>query len=97
MFPTQELTALARGKQAIRLRIARERLACSVAMETVVRPLRWLDRLHARWQTAPAVLKLAAVPVALLLKRKLFPKKMRLGALMRWVPRIWRVARAARG
>jgi hypothetical protein len=97
MFPTQELNALAHCKRMIRARIARERFACSTALEAVARPLRWIDRLHARWRSVPALLKLATVPVAFFLKRRLFPRKARRSVLARWLPLAWRIVRGVCG
>jgi hypothetical protein len=96
MFPAQALTALARGKQELRFRIARERFECFIAVESAVRPLRWLDRFQAHWQTVPTVFKFAAVPVAFFLKRKIFPRKTRRGAWMRWIPLAWRLGKGIR-
>ena len=96
MFPTQALTALADSKQAIRFRIARERFECFTAVESAVRPLRWLDRFQARWQAVPAVFKFAAVPVAIFLKRKIFPRKPRRAAWARWIPLAWRLGKGIR-
>ena len=96
MFPAQALTALARGKQEIRFRIARERFECFAAVESAMRPLRWLDRFQARWQAVPAVFKFAAVPVAFFLKQKIFPRKPRRSAWAHWMPLVWRVARLKR-
>ena len=96
MFPSRELTSLARGKDAIRARIARERSGCLDAAKAAARPLRWLDRVHAWWRGTPAVFKFAAVPLLFLLKAKFFPKKRRRGVLARWAPLAWQIARAAR-
>jgi hypothetical protein len=90
MFPAQALTDPARAKREIRFRIARERLEFFTATAAAVRPLRWPDRIRVRWLGAPAVLNLATVPVAFLLKRTLFPGN------ARRTPLVWRIARAVR-
>jgi len=96
MFPRRELTTLAGGKAAIRARIARERSDCVAAVKTAARPLRWLDRLHARWQTTPTVVKFAAMPALVFLKAKFFPRKERRRWFARWVRLAWHLVRAVR-
>src|SRR5579862_416713 len=96
MFPSQELTALARHKKALRARIAGERADCRALVENAARPWRRLDQLHARWRTIPVAFKLAALPVLFFLKRKIFPRKVRVRSVARWAPLVWRIVRRAR-
>ncbi|HZP59861.1 MAG TPA: hypothetical protein VFB27_06010 [Opitutaceae bacterium] len=91
MFPQQELTHLARHKQRLRARIAEERAACCAAVRSVTRPLRWIDRLHARWRGLSPLLRAAAMPAAVLLPWKLLPRKTPLRGWLRWAPIAWRL------
>ncbi|MDE3084655.1 MAG: hypothetical protein KGJ37_05480 [Verrucomicrobiota bacterium] len=93
MFSAQEMM-LMRHKRHVCARIARERSNCLAAVEGLARPLRPLDRIHASWRATPAMLKFAAVPLAVLAKRKFFPKKKSmLPTVTRWIPLALKLAR----
>ena len=86
MYPQAELRILASRKAALRHRIHGRRIECAAAAATLSRPLEWIDRAHARWKKLSPVLKLAAVPLALLLRRKVAPRARILGSILRWGP-----------
>lgn len=86
MYPTGELDRLARHKAALCCRIAYRRLECAEAVAGVERPLRWLDRVVAFWRRVSPVAKVAALPLALLAQRMLFPRFKLLRSFSRWGP-----------
>ncbi|HEY5080030.1 MAG TPA: hypothetical protein VII43_09285 [Opitutaceae bacterium] len=86
MYPQAELRVLAARKAALRHLIQVRRIECAAAVATLSRPLEWIDRALAQWRKLSPVLKLAAVPLALLLKRKVAPRTRILGTLLRWGP-----------
>ena len=94
MYPHGELNQLARHKAALQLRIGIRRFECSRAAARVERPLAWLDRVVAFWRKISPVAKLAAVPLAILLKRALLPRAGLLSMLFRWAPTIFSAGRA---
>jgi hypothetical protein len=86
MYPTGELTRLAWHKAELRYRIANRRLECATAFAQVERPLRWFDRALDFWRRVSPVAKLAAIPLALLMRRRLFRNLGILGSLLRLAP-----------
>jgi hypothetical protein len=86
MYPQAELRVLAARKAALRHRIHEGRVECAEAIVTLARPIEWLDRALAQWKKLSPVLKLAAVPLVLLLKRKMAPRTRILGTILRWGP-----------
>jgi len=94
MYPSGELTSLARYKAGLRFRIARRRLEFAEAMSQVERPLSWLDRALALWRKIRPIAKLAAIPLALLLRRKIFRHLGFFGSLVRWAPIAFTATRA---
>ena len=86
MYPQGELTRIAADKAALGRRIARRRVECSEALAGAVEPLGWLDRAVDLWRRISPVAKIAAVPLALVAKRLLFPRAKLLGSLLRWGP-----------
>ena len=94
MYPDGELNELAVYKAILRRRITRRREDCVVAASGAMRPLAWLDRAILVWRQISPFAKLAAIPVALLLKRALFPRAGLFGKLLRWAPAIFSDTRA---
>ena len=94
MYPTRELTQLALHKSALRRRIGVRRRELAEAAEVAERPIIWLDRVMAFWRRISPMAKLAAVPVALLLKRAFFPRRGLLGSVLRWAPALFSVGHA---
>jgi len=93
MYPQRELNRLAAYKAALRRDIAFRRAQCVVAAAQVTKPLEWLDRAVGFWRRLSPFTKLAAIPLGFIAKRSLFPKGKILGALVRWAPTIFGVAR----
>jgi|CZKI01.1.fsa_nt_gi hypothetical protein len=86
MYPRKELTALAVSKADLLDRICVRRERCCAAAARVARPLETLDRGIARWRQLSPFVKIAAVPLGFLLKRRPSRSARVLGALMRWGP-----------
>jgi len=94
MYPHGELKQLALHKAALQLRIGIRRFECRRAAAGVERPLAWLDRAVAFWRKISPLAKLAAVPLALLVKRTLLPRTGLFTTLLRWTPTIFSAGRA---
>jgi len=84
MYPDRELIRLATRKTAVRRRIAVRRAQCAKAAARVARPVVLLDRAVAYWRRLPLLAKVAAVPLVLLAKRAIFPRRKILRSLLRW-------------
>jgi hypothetical protein len=97
MYPREELTALAGTKAELLDRICVGRELCSSAAARAARPLELLDLGIARWRQLSPFVKVAAVPLGFLLKRRMSRKARALGALMRWAPLVLGAVRAAPG
>lgn len=70
MYPTAELTALARRKKDLRSRIEASRLLCAACAAEVARPIGMVDRAVTQWRRISPAMKLLALSVAFLLQRK---------------------------
>ncbi len=86
MYPRQELTLLAARKSELRRRISIRRSECSAAAERLARPIAWIDRAYATWRRASPLLRLAAVPIGLLMGRLRIRHLRAAGAALRWGP-----------
>jgi hypothetical protein len=86
MYPDRELRRLAAHKASLQLDIAVRRTQCVEAAACVARPLEWLDRAVAFWGRFSPLAKLAAVPLGILVGRRVFPRHRLLGSIMRWGP-----------
>ena len=93
MHHREELTALAADKAALVERIHARRELCAAAAAGAARPLKALDLGMARWRRLPPVVRLAALPLGLLLARLAGRRVRALGALLRWGPLVLQVAR----
>jgi len=90
MYPQAELTLLDRRKQALLMRITVRRNVCVAQTRALAHPFRWIGTVRRVWNAASPLAKIAAVPVGLVLARKLSPW---LGRLLRWTPAALRVYR----
>jgi hypothetical protein len=97
MYPQEELRLLASARAELCRRIHARRLACSVAASRLSRPIERLDRMLATWRRLSPALKLAAVPLALLLKRWIAPKTRILSSILRWGPVAYGAVRGLTG
>ena len=94
MYPHRELIRFAAHKATLRCEIAIRRVECAEALTRIVRPLRWLDRMLVFWRQLPPLLRFAAVPVALLVKKSSgFPRLNILRRLVRWSPLVFGIVR----
>ncbi|OYU98442.1 MAG: hypothetical protein CFE26_27575, partial [Verrucomicrobiales bacterium VVV1] len=94
MYSHDELIRLDGHKAALRRRIAGRREQFAAAFAGVTRPLVWLDRVQALWRRISPLATLAALPLALVAKRVLFPRAKLLGTFLRWGPMMLGVARS---
>jgi hypothetical protein len=96
MYPQRELTRLAAHKVALQRDIARHRDHCAAAAARVAQPLGWLDRVVACWRRFAPFAQIAAVPLGLLLTRKIFSRRKLLDSMVRWGPLAFGALRALR-
>lgn len=93
MYPDGDLNELAVRKMAVRQRIAEKRNACVEAAERLAEPLEKIDHAWAQWRRISPMAKVAAVPLAMGLKKIFFPRAKILGSLLRWGPIAFKVFR----
>ena len=87
MYPERELSILAARKVALRGKIALRRVQTGTDLVQVTKPLGLLDQAVTLWRKIPALAKVAAVPVALVVMKKTFFRKKKLfSSLLRWGP-----------
>lgn len=96
MYPERELAALATAKARLRQRIAGRRQEIAETLERVTGPLRWVDAGVALWRQFTPFVKIALVPLGLLLGRKVARRAGTLSALFRWAPVIVQAVRGFR-
>ena len=94
MYPSRELTALARRKDALCHRIAASRSECVAFAADAARPIALIDRALVQWRKISPLVKFAALPLGLLFRRRLMPAK---GGffrkILRWAPVVLSAAR----
>jgi len=83
MYPQPDLRLLAVRKRALVHLIRARREECADYTHEVLKPAEWASGVYAKWQAISPFTKLAAVPIGLMLTRKLMPK---IGGLVSWVP-----------
>ncbi|MEO7413518.1 MAG: hypothetical protein ABIZ81_09180 [Opitutaceae bacterium] len=93
MYPDGDLNALSAHKLALQRRIFFRREECVELSTRVAGPLKKADHFVAQWRRISPLAKVAAVPIALLFKRKLFPRSKLLGPLLRWGPLAFKILR----
>jgi len=86
MYPRRELTVLAGSKAVLLDRIHLRRERCAEAASRAARPLEILDLGIARWRQLSPFVRIAAVPLGLLLRRRPSRRARVMGALLRWGP-----------
>lgn len=97
MYPTAELESLDARKILLRQKIAASRLECVALAESASRPIALLDRVITQWRKISPIIKVAAVPLGFMLRRKLLPRKMGLfRSALRWAPAVLSAMRMAR-
>jgi len=93
MYPSEELIRLDAHKAVLRRRITRHRNQCVHAVIHLSEPVEWLDRLLALWRKISPFAKFAAVPLAFLAQRTLFPRGKLMGNILRWGPIVFGAVR----
>lgn len=99
MYPDGELTRLERHKLTLRRGILARRGHCILAAEQLAGPITKLDRAVAQWRRISPATKMAALPLAFVLKRALFPRAKIIGTVLKWGPvalKVFRGLKAAR-
>lgn len=92
MYPDEELSRLGAHKAALRRRITNRRYEYLGITALVLQPIGWLDwLLKLRRHVAPLV-PFAMIPLGLLLRRRVIPRRQVWGAVLRWIPLFLRVA-----
>ncbi len=86
MHPQRELNLLALRKAALRRDIAYHRAECVAAAGRVAEPLIWLDKVVAFCRKVSPLALVAAVPLALMFKKKVAPRLNLWGLMLRWGP-----------
>lgn len=94
MYSERELIRLAAHKRVLLARIDLGRRQIAEAFSEATRPLAWCDRALAWWHRASPLVQLAAVPLALVARRTLFPRAKLLGRLISWGPAAFGLVRA---
>lgn len=93
MYPQPDLNILAIRKRALVHRIRVRREECAVHAHEVLKPAEWASGMYAKWQAVSPFTKMAAVPLGLLVTRKLMPK---ISGLISWAPMALNIFRAFR-
>jgi len=93
MYPQADLNILAFRKRALLHRIRVRRHECEGLAHEVLKPAFWAESLYAKWCAISPFAKLAAVPLGLMVTRKLMPK---VGSLLSWAPMALKIFRAFR-
>ncbi len=86
MYPEPALIRLAASKAALRRRIHARRAESMVLFTGVLRPVSWLDRALGLWRKLSPFAPLAAIPLALVLRRTGRHRAGIFGTLLRWGP-----------
>lgn len=95
MYPAEELNGLIRRKAELRSRIAAERLRCAALAARAAKPLVLIDKLLVQWHRISPYAKIAAVPLAFILRRKMRTSGFGLfRRALRWAPMVLGAARA---
>ena len=93
MYPRQELIVLARRKALLRDRICIDRDGVAAAAARLVEPIEMVDRGVAYWRRVSPMVKLAAIPLGLLMGRVLKRRARKLSAALRWGPVVFAAVR----
>jgi hypothetical protein len=93
MYPAEELILLAAHKASLKRGIARHRATCIDAASRIARPFEQLDKVAGFWREIRPFIGLGAAPLGLLIARLALPRRGVLGALVRWGPLAFAVAR----
>jgi hypothetical protein len=96
MYPQPNLDLLSRRKLALLETIRERRSDCAGQLEKVLQPVLWAEGMYARWKAISPAVKLAAVPVGVMVKQKLFPAGGVVGGLLRYAPMALKLFRSWR-
>ncbi|MDF3059811.1 MAG: hypothetical protein K0R17_4026 [Rariglobus sp.] len=97
MASQADLAILSRRKGALIQTIRSRRAECADQLEQTLQPVLWAERLYAQWKAISPLVKIAAVPAGILLKKKLFPNAGGVvGGIFRWAPLAMNLFRSVR-
>ena len=88
MYPQQELNDLARAREHLQARIAQRRAHCVAAVGVLAAPIDLVDRALVLWRKFSPLLKIAAVPLLVFLRRRYDRQDGVMGAVLRWAPTV---------
>lgn len=97
MYPSGELNRLAARKALVRLRIDGNRWQCAETGAQLMRPVELLDRGLGYWRALSPLVKIAGVPLMLMLTRRLVGRAGRFAGIVRLLPSIFRTVRMFAG
>jgi len=86
MYPRKELKVLARRKAVLLDRICVGRDEVAEAAARLAEPIEMVDRGVAYWRRVSPMVKLAAIPLGLVLRRIIIKRVGKLGTVLRWGP-----------
>lgn len=93
MYPQTDLSLLAMRKRALMHRIRVRREECAGHAHEVLKPAVWAEGLYAKWCALSPFVKLAGIPLGMMVTRKFMPK---VGGLLRWASMAVNIFRAFR-
>ncbi len=98
MYPRKELIVLARRKAVLLDRICVDRDEVAAAAARLAEPIEMIDGGVERWRRISPMVKLAAIPLGLVLRGVLVRRARKLSAVLRWGPIVFAAVRGfARG
>lgn len=97
MYPKVDLEILANRRKAMRVQIRDRRALLVIDTANVSRPVVWAEDMWAKWKAISPFAKIAAIPLGIFMKRKVFPKSGGiLGGLIRFAPMAFNIFKAMR-
>lgn len=91
MYPTGELTGLARRKALLRQSIARRRNECVAAAARVAQPIEWYNRARDLWRRLAPLLGFFTSTFGVGAARAFFPRRKIFHLLTRGAPALFRL------
>lgn len=84
MYPSRELTRLADHKAGQRRAIARHRLAFTAAVDVIVQPVQWIDRVRRNLRRIALFAPLAILTIGFLRRPRLVAPRRRASRVRHW-------------
>jgi len=96
VYPQRDLNRLANYKAALRQDIGRHRAQCAKSAARIAQPFELLDRALTVWRRIRPLAPIAALPLAFLVQRTVFPGLKFVRPLLRWAPLVFTAFRSVR-